>query len=781
MGQMSFERKQFEGQQGQHNVMTDQTGRNILELSAANGKLVEAHDRLVALLKQRDKEIEQLQFQIGEISRVAAEKEKADAAAIQNLNQTLAGFKEKQVSNPIQLTLPNKDRDVQDYENKMRVLETLKTQKIREIKANDAAIELLQRIEIMEISSPGHLAKRGLRDETNNLIRRVRSLANELESNQLSRQKYREQIAKLNHYERSFTTLLNTLPKPPNSDWRFADAAQAKVDSMNLTEIIDSPAMTAEGPLEACIMVEAECEELQALLKHASTHINTAKLVSSIIGVRTRTLESMRELFKLIEALILKAKVISPDDKEGTKLIAQEIIELLQACRDNDDRLKQMTKNVTNSPQVKEQRELSQSGIQQSDGKRTPLHAKNLEVTPEKGRRSPMGIVFSPQPSGVFRFVPHTSTIQSQDTPGDIESYIDKCSKYKELIRQYEDQIKQNTKWAEKLREEIEHRIAKGQKDELKIAELQSEKANILSKVQLLENKISRMEHSNHNIHIQNSTLKERSTLADEDENRKNRKLIRKVERGLVKVAEYISSTSNSSMHGQNIAEQCRTLLKRLGVMDKMVMTLLAVINERRLENPLGGLGDNERETSTPIDFGRRSNTPTAATRPDRSLSPHLPRDLFQDLQADPFFDSRSPVQPVIPVQTSPSPTNLNALTTPDDTFQDRLAENCRLAQMQFRRLIDLRKANIIMDDRVNHLLIKIRHKETPPNISVQALEGFLKTSPLEGIVSRLGLTLGRALESMTFAVETGNVLAKDLREITLDRKAALERICSIK
>lgn len=261
-----------------------------------------------------------------------------------------------------------------------------------------------------------------------------------------------------------------------------------------------------------------------------------------------------------------------------------------------------------------------------------------------------------------------------------------------------------------------------------------------------------------------------------EEEDRRNKKLILKLERGLAKVLETSSKLLETALETHPASHE---ISRKTDLVDRMLSTLMALIFERRTEGQFAQQPEEEKRLPSREHIGRRDVRQTSLSpRPDRppTASEQQPT-LLPATAARPSEVSKPSSSEWKEVATQELCSKLTAFTQAVCGKSDRLGE--------------LQRANGMMDRRVKALLDRVaeeRTDQTPErrpsagraqgqNARLRALEEFLNSSPLPSFAPRVSKQTQRAFDAMEEILSCYSKYARQLKEVTVDRKNLLEKI----
>lgn len=259
------------------------------------------------------------------------------------------------------------------------------------------------------------------------------------------------------------------------------------------------------------------------------------------------------------------------------------------------------------------------------------------------------------------------------------------------------------------------------------------------------------------------------------DEDKKNKKLILKLERGLSKVLE---TASGLLQLGLQTHPAHHNIPRKADLLERMVSTLMAMIFERRSEGQFGHQASEERRLPSKEQLDRKDVRKA-------SLSPAPETSTV----TNPKVHSR-PDQ-----KTSETLQDTESKDPHTKELQDRLSEFVKNICRKSERMGELQKANLMMDHRVKGILDKFSHKQEDPSSGIGAtrrrsgtgtaeranqlmsLEEFIQNSPLPSFTPRLAKQTQRAFEALEDILSSYSKYTRQLKEVTVDRKDLLEKI----
>lgn len=351
--------------------------------------------------------------------------------------------------------------------------------------------------------------------------------------------------------------------------------------------------------------------------------------------------------------------------------------------------------------------------------------------------------------------------------------YKKSLEKYKEIVRQYDEQLKRDTEYISKLKDEL-HTC----QDELRKRIEMNNELNL--NVRTLEDDLKRAEAKFKkvepvNIQDENQDSGKNSQVSKakffEEEHRKDKKLILKLERGLVKVADYTKTLHQISVDENLDLDNLSTMLpKKLELLDKMVNTLLCLVLDR-------------------IDEGTtycKSNKVDPRAQP-RAMT--MCKDL-RSITGPQFFENS--LENEKSGMRYPLQTDLSNIDCGDITFKggektvfseinckafvDSLPDIAKSIQDRFKRLLELRKANILINEKVQNYLPLLRHRSNF-DLKSSEIDQFISSSPLTSFQRRIVDLQDRFNDFMEGYMKKIAHLTQSLKESTYPRKDYLERL----
>lgn len=369
--------------------------------------------------------------------------------------------------------------------------------------------------------------------------------------------------------------------------------------------------------------------------------------------------------------------------------------------------------------------------------------------------------------------------IKTQETDsGDLESvsnYKRSLDKYKEIVRKYDDQLRRDTEYISKLKDDLKDcRVELNKKIDInrgltqKVDELEDALQKASDQQKELE---AAVDHGD--IDKASADLSNRAPSSQRaSEIIKDKFLILKLERGLLKVADYTNTLSQIAINDENyMVKGNGSLGRKIELLDKMINTLLCIINERKDEGSYKSSSKVDPSEINREDMIKKD----LRLIPESQLSPIDQRKHQHEGKSIPHLEHMNMDKGDITFKggekTLFSESRCRA-------FIDGLPDLVRTIQDRLKRLLELRKANMLIDERVNGCIALL--KKRPGLLSKYSdIEHFLEDSPLVSFHRRMADLQERFIDFMEGFQKKTYLLSQSMKESTHPRKDYLERLAA--